>query len=165
MCPATTHLKHCLIKGPNQGLRALTVMAVSLSLLGASTVFAEQQMSSPVTSPIAGAAVKRFETGEMNKPGDDTGAHFTITRKDENFRQALKRWTTDAGWEFEPEHWAVPRDIPIAGTADFGGDFRGAVRGLLKSSELGDQPVQACFYSNKVLRVVPINELCSRSTQ
>ena len=161
MSPATTHINHCL----NQGLHALTMTAVSIGLLGASQAFAQQQMSSPVASPIAGAAVKRFESGDLNKPGDDTGAHFIISRKDENFRMALKRWTVDAGWEFEPEHWAVPRDIPIAGTADFGGDFRAAVRGLLKSSELSDQPVQACFYSNKVLRVVPINELCARSTQ
>ena len=107
------------------------------------------------TEPLVGKPIKRV-IPELNK--------FTVTRKDENFRQALKRWTTDAGWEFEPEHWAVPRDIPIAGTADFGGDFRAAVRALLKSSELGDQPVQACFYSNKVLRVVPINELCARSS-
>ncbi|MCX8518334.1 MAG: toxin co-regulated pilus biosynthesis Q family protein [Rhodoferax sp.] len=158
--PATTLLNQSL----NQRLRVLPMVALLLGLVGTSQALAELQKTSPETSPIAGTAVKRFESGDMNKPGDDTGAHFTITRKDENFRQALKRWTTDAGWEFEPEHWAVPRDIPIAGTADFGGDFRAAVQALLKSSELGDQPVQACFYSNKVLRVVPINELCARSS-
>jgi hypothetical protein len=89
---------------------------------------------------------------------------YAITRTDKNFRVAIKRWATDAGWEFEPEHWAVARDIPVAGSADFGADFKEAVRTLLKSSELADQPAQPCFYSNKVLRVVPINELCARTS-
>lgn len=90
--------------------------------------------------------------------------HYIVTRADENFRLALTRWTKVAGWEFAPEHWAVPRDIPVNGAADFGPDFKAAVRGLLKASSLSDLPVQPCFYSNNVLRVIPVNELCARST-
>ena len=90
--------------------------------------------------------------------------HYTVARSDENFRLALTRWTKVAGWEFAPEHWAAARDIPVNGSADFGTDFKAAVRGLLKASELSDLPVQPCFYSNSVLRVIPINELCARST-
>ena len=66
------------------------------------------------------------------------------------------------GWTFEGEHWALGSDIPVTGSASLGTDFKGAVRTLLASSELTDLPAQPCFYSNNVLRIIPINELCAR---
>jgi len=38
------------------------------------------------------------------------------------------------------------------------------VRGLLSSTDLTDFPVQPCFYSNNVLRVVTRAEVCDRMT-
>lgn len=82
---------------------------------------------------------------------------------DASLRAVLARWATDAGWTFEPQHWAVDADIPLAGTADFTGDFKQAVRELLGATEMSDRPVQPCFYLNKVLRVVPLAQACDRS--
>ena len=44
----------------------------------------------------------------------------------------------------------------------FEGDFRFAVRSLLKTTELTDLQLQPCFYANNVLRVVGRAELCDR---
>jgi hypothetical protein len=78
-------------------------------------------------------------------------------------RRVLLRWAAGAGWTFGPEHWAVDVDIPLAGGADFGADFKGAVRGLMAATELGERPLQPCFYANRVLRVVPAAQACDRS--
>jgi hypothetical protein len=88
---------------------------------------------------------------------------YSVGLSDQNFRKVLTRWANASGWMFEPEHWSVPRDIPVGGMDSVMADFKTAVRRLLKSTLLTDLPVQPCFYSNKVLRVIPASELCSRS--
>lgn len=95
--------------------------------------------------------------------GQARAASFEVTPADGNVRRALARWARAAGWTFEPEHWAVDADIPLAGSAVFGDSFRAAVRGLLSATELGDRPVQPCFYVNRVLRVVPLAQRCDRT--
>lgn len=82
---------------------------------------------------------------------------------DATLRSVLVRWATSSGWTFEPQHWAVDVDIPLAGTAEFPGDFKQAVRALLASTELSERPVQPCFYANQVLRVVAYTQACDRS--
>jgi hypothetical protein len=92
-----------------------------------------------------------------------SSASFEATPSDGNLRRALGRWARSAGWTFEPEHWAVDVDIPLAGSAAFGPDFVPAVRELLAATELGDRPLQPCFYANRVLRVVPLAQRCDRT--
>lgn len=92
-----------------------------------------------------------------------SGLRFNAAPADHSMRQALSRWAQAAGWTFAPEHWTVPVDIPLTGSADFGGDFKAAVRDLLAATELAEQPLQPCFYSNQVLRVVPLPEACDRT--
>jgi hypothetical protein len=92
-----------------------------------------------------------------------THAAYRALPADGNMRRVLLRWASAAGWTFGPEHWAVDVDIPLAGGAEFGGDFKGAVRGLMASTELGERPLQPCFYVNRVLRVVPAAQACDRS--
>ncbi|MDH4602345.1 toxin co-regulated pilus biosynthesis Q family protein [Pseudomonas syringae] len=87
---------------------------------------------------------------------------WEVTPKDRTMREALKKWASTAGWTFQPEHWAVPVDIPLTAGASFRGDFKTAVRQLISSTELSETPLQPCFYSNRVVRVVPINEMCDR---
>jgi len=88
---------------------------------------------------------------------------YSVARSDRTLREALVKWARLSGWTFEPEHWSVGRDIPVAGGASVDTDFKTAVRMLLRSTELTDLPVQPCFYNaNKTLRVVPINDSCSR---
>ncbi|MCD0506136.1 toxin co-regulated pilus biosynthesis Q family protein, partial [Bordetella petrii] len=82
---------------------------------------------------------------------------------DTTLRAVLARWAIHAGWLFEPHHWAIDADIPLAGQAEFPGDFKSAVRALLTATELAERPLQPCFYSNKVLRVVSLAQSCDRS--
>lgn len=88
---------------------------------------------------------------------------FDVTPADENLRRALGRWARHAGWTFEAEHWSVDVDIPLAGSAAFGTTFVPAVRELLAATELGERPLQPCFYANQVLRVVPLAQRCDRT--
>lgn len=92
------------------------------------------------------------------------GTHeFSVSPDDGNLRLALVRWAGMAGWTFGPQHWAVDVDIPLAGAAQFGSAFKPAVRHLLAATELGDRPLQPCFYANQVLRIVPFAQRCDRS--
>ncbi|SAI57421.1 lipoprotein [Bordetella ansorpii] len=82
---------------------------------------------------------------------------------DATLRAVLSKWAGSAGWTFQSQHWAVSVDIPLAGSAEFGTDFKQAVRALLGATELTDRPVQPCFYTNRVLRVVPYTQACDPS--
>lgn len=90
-------------------------------------------------------------------------APYEATPADGNIRRALGRWAQVSGWTFDSEHWAVDVDIPLAGSAAFGPEFVPAVRELLAATELGDRPLQPCFYANRVLRVVPFAQRCDRT--
>jgi hypothetical protein len=90
-------------------------------------------------------------------------AFYAITNTDKNLRQALSRWSGLSGWRFQVEHWAVDVDIPLTATANFSDDFVGSVRALIEATELSERPLQPCFYTNQVLRVVPITEACDRT--
>ncbi len=86
-----------------------------------------------------------------------------VSPQDKNLRSALSRWAMAAGWTFEPEHWVVDADIPIVGSATFEAGFKQAVQELVATTELADRPLQPCFYSNRVLRIVPYAQTCDRS--
>ncbi len=88
---------------------------------------------------------------------------FVVTPEDQHVRQALVRWSGISGWHFQPEHWGVDVDIPLSAGASFSDDFVASVQALLLSTELSDRPLQPCFYSNQVLRVVPYAESCDRT--
>jgi hypothetical protein len=88
---------------------------------------------------------------------------FSVSHNDLHLRQALTRWAGLSGWRFEPEHWAVDIDIPLSASAKFSDDFVASVQALLASTELSDRPLQPCFYSNQVLRIVPVAEPCDRT--
>jgi len=88
---------------------------------------------------------------------------FAVSHTDLHLRQALTRWAGLSGWRFEPEHWVVDIDIPLSASAKFSEDFVSSVQALLASTELSDRPLQPCFYSNQVLRIVPVAEPCDRT--
>lgn len=108
---------------------------------------ASTPVSKPVTQPQAAVAAVRF----------------AVEATDLTVRDVLIRWSKDAGWSHSASHWTLPKDLPIQGTAGadvFGPDFSTAVRTLLSSTELTDYPAQPCFYSNHVVRVVPLSAIC-----
>jgi hypothetical protein len=117
--------------------------------------------SSPASSMASGVAPVLVAVPAPPEP-----PIFDVTSKDSTVRDVLVRWSAAAGWTHAASHWTINRDFPIAGTADasvFGADFKEATRRLLSSTELTDRPVQPCFYTNKILRVVPKAELCDKT--
>lgn len=96
-------------------------------------------------------------------PAKTTSASYAVTSADKNLRQTLGRWSAQSGWRFQAEHWAVDVDIPLTGHASFTDDFVSSVRALLESTEMSDRPLQPCFYTNQVLRIVPMTEACDRT--
>lgn len=110
-------------------------------------VLALAPVASPAVAPPPSAAAPGFFAG----PPDTT------------LRAVLARWAAQAGWTFSAEHWALNADIPLQGQARFDGEFKTAVRELLRATELADRPLQPCFYANQVLRVVPLAQSCDRS--
>lgn len=116
-----------------------------------------------VVSPSSATAVSApAPVAAPPKPLPPAIPTWFVSAKDRTIREALKSWSKTANWTFEPEHWAVPVDIPITAGAPFSGDFKTAVRQLISTTELGDTPLQPCFYSNRVVRVVPINQVCDQ---
>src|SRR5690606_17184447 len=121
-------------------------------------------MKSPQPEPVQGT-VAQSDITPPRAAGDFLGApigHFAVSPADLTMRQALERWASQSSWTFSPEHWAVDVDIPVVGQASFHTDFKSAVRELLAATEMGDRPLQPCFYSNRVLRVVSYAQACDR---
>ena len=129
----------------------------------------------PGTEPVTTAATIESSAATAEQSGmqasirprvaDYLGApvgRYTVSPADHTIRQALERWARTARWTFSAEHWAVDVDIPLVGEASFETDFKSAVRELLTATEMGDRPLQPCFYSNRVLRVVPYAQACDR---
>lgn len=141
----------------------------------AGSVFAGFVDARPAPAPAA-PAVGKSAAGEKGAVAMPVGGaapsaaagvveqSFAISRSDKTIREALVTWSTRAGWTHDAEHWTVPFDLPVLSSADLGTDFKGAVRALLSSTDLTNMPLQPCFYSNKVLRVVPKAELCDRTS-
>jgi len=88
---------------------------------------------------------------------------FQVSPQDGTLRAALSRWADTAGWTFGFEHWAVGVDIPVVANATFPHPFTQAVQALVASTELSDQPLRPCFYTNQVLRIVAQTQSCDRS--
>lgn len=119
-------------------------------------------LSAGAVNAIAAAGTSSFAPAAKPKPAEPPIPVWFVSSKDRTIREALKSWSNIANWTFEPEHWAVSVDIPITAGAPFSGDFKTAVRQLIATTELGDTPLQPCFYTNRVVRVVPINQVCDQ---
>lgn len=124
-------------------------------------------MASPSVAPLASLPGNSSSLADAGPSVVDTPVHvaeatYDVSPQDQNMRLALVRWASLAGWTFDAEHWSVDADIPIAGSAQFQSSFKQAVQALMAATELADRPLQPCFYSNKVLRIVPYAQPCNR---
>lgn len=120
----------------------------------------------PVALPVAHAVpgLERVQAQDIVPAASlRSRREYHLRLDDLTLRQALARWAQQAGWTFAPEHWAVEVDIPVSGESRFGDGFEDAVESLLSASALGEWPLQACFYSNRVLRVVARTQSCDRA--
>ena len=147
-----------------------TQQSVSQYQLGLQSPLSSQQHSSAHLQSNSHAASSSQQQSGLQQPSSShqqstqsSRPIFTVSHTDLHLRQALIRWAGLSGWRFEPEHWAVDVDIPLSASAKFSDDFVSSVQALLASTELSDRPLQPCFYSNQVLRIVPVAEPCDRT--
>ena len=77
---------------------------------------------------------------------------------DSTFQKLFGRWATLAGWALV---WDVPQDIPVIGRYSFSGSFTDAVLTVTDSTDGTDMPVHPCFYSNNLVRIVPVSVVCN----
>ncbi|WP_454690887.1 TcpQ domain-containing protein [Achromobacter aloeverae] len=159
---------------------AFSGSSVSTGALSGPTVQAAASPGAATASPrtaMASAGRPRHETNATSRSARAAGqgaardaavrsgmsTTFSADLADGNLRRVLARWAGLAGWTFGPEHWDVDVDIPLAGSAGFGDDFKHAVRALVGATEMAERPLQPCFYANRVLRVVPLAQACDRA--
>lgn len=113
----------------------------------------EETPSLPIAPLMDASSVNRVGTSNQS---------FIVSTTDINIRTVLEKWSKSSGWTFGLVHWNSDRDLPVLANARFQGDYKSSVRQLLSSTEMTDVPLQPCFYSNFVLRVVPFSEKCDR---
>lgn len=63
----------------------------------------------------------------------------------------IRRWAKAAHWQVA---WEIPVDFPVTITDSFVGTFEDAVSRVVSAYEGADYPLKACFYDNKVVRIV-----------
>jgi hypothetical protein len=89
---------------------------------------------------------------------------WVVSPQDKTIRETLAKWSASEGWTFNPlgrDYWTVPQDFDVVASDTIYGDFKDAVRKLIASTELTKTPLQPCFFSNKAVRVILINEECA----
>jgi len=162
--PAPTQLSHGVLPVATVPAASPPSLAahVATGATGALTVAASTPVStipraaaSPVSATMASPA--------QRTPTPSAEPIFDVSPADGTLRAALSRWANTAGWTFAFAHWAVEVDIPIVAAATFPLPFEQAVQELTASTELSDQPVRPCFYTNRVLRIVAHTQPCDRS--
>ena len=113
-----------------------------------------------------GALAAKSQTYSINLTADSFNkakSLYKVSPADNNIRLALQRWAKQADWTFMPEHWNVDVDIPISAQASFTASFQESVQDLVGATEMAERPLQPCFYSNKVLRIIPYTQSCNRA--
>lgn len=87
---------------------------------------------------------------------------WQVSPADGTLRDVIAKWAKAEGWSFSNTNWTPAIDIPVIANASFQGSFVQAVQDLVSTTELTEAPLQPCFYSNKVVRVVYFNESCDK---
>lgn len=146
--------RHLIFRGAALQAEARYESPVKVALLANK---ADDDMDSPQL--IAAQAPPNLST-ELASEAFALAPSFSVSPADGTLRQAIKRWAQHDGWLFEDQHWEVDVDLPIASFALFSANFNESVVQLMRSTALGARPLQACLYSNKVLRVIPLAQSC-----
>lgn len=118
-------------------------------------------LSEPTAQSMSAAGTpQQTESHPSLSPTPSKGPRYAAILSDRTIRQVIQRWAKASAWHFENSHWAVDIDLPVTAQARFTQDFMSSVQQLLATTEMSDRPLQPCFYTNKVLRVIPIAQTC-----
>jgi len=151
---------------PQLAMRGGSLQSMALRLPAVTEVAASPDRPAvdiPVHDTVSPGVVRTVDVSTPDVPPPSPAPAFQVSPADGTLRTALSRWADTAGWTFAFEHWAVEVDIPIVAPATFTVPFEQAVQELLISTELSEQPLRPCFYTNRVLRIVPHTQPCDRS--
>ncbi|WP_096726110.1 toxin co-regulated pilus biosynthesis Q family protein [Paraburkholderia acidicola] len=119
-------------------------VAVSNSTTGMAPTIAPAatQLLAPTSIPTQGTVSPTSDTGLMT---------WDLRQSDGSVRNALARWSREAGWQFI---WAVPTDFSIDAAATIQGTFEQALNSVVEALSHSEVPIQAILYKgNHVLRV------------
>lgn len=83
---------------------------------------------------------------------------WRVQPSDSTFQKLFSRWAGSAGWTLV---WDVPQDIPVIGQYTFEGSFTDAVFSVTDSTDGTDMPIHPCFYTNNLVRIVPVSVVCN----
>lgn len=122
-----------------------------------------QPKPAPGAAPLALASADVKPNAPVAPPPKPPKA-WKVSPEDKTIRETLAKWAVSEGWTFNPlgrDYWTVPQDFDVVASDTFYGDFKDAVRKLIASTELTKTPLQPCFFSNKAVRVILINEECA----
>lgn len=148
--------------------QAAAQVRAAASTAATASVPALQTHTEPTSAPIKGnppiqASVQALQ--QTAAPATEVAAAPALTfevRQRDTVRETLARWAKDAGWTHLPEHYTVDFDVQILGSVAPYTDFRAGVRALLNTTSMTSKPLQPCFYSNQVLRVVLRTQRCDQ---
>ncbi|WP_166742047.1 TcpQ domain-containing protein [Burkholderia cepacia] len=99
----------------------------------------------------------------------DPVTQWRVSGADDSFRAVLGKWTARANASADAPTprwrliWDYPGEVPVDGEGGFDGDYKSAVKWLIASTSMLDTPLQPCFYSNNVVRVIRQTEKCDPS--
>lgn len=163
--------QHLLFKGGSLEAKARHSSSALSSTLSASTV----ALGAPSALPLAVSEPELLPAPPLDLYEDTatetvevvafdlTQTPFRAEPSDHTLRHTLKRWAQREGWLFQDQHWELEVDLPIVSAATFSSSFSESVEQLMRSTALGSRPLQACFYSNKVMRVIALAQSCDPS--
>lgn len=85
---------------------------------------------------------------------------FSINSDDETLFLALRRWSTNAGYQLV---WEAGKDFPARATSYKTSDLISAIESVMNDTANSNFPLHACVYDNKVIRVLQISQGCGKT--
>jgi len=128
--------------------------------------------SAPASTASTAETVQLVETTAVATPPEDISPAeapiikrlWHISPSDGTVRQALTRWAAAENWTFGPDQWELNFDLPIQAQAEFEAEsFQQATQALSQAIAMTESPLRPCFYTNRVLRVIPFTRSCNRA--
>ncbi|WP_206955996.1 toxin co-regulated pilus biosynthesis Q family protein [Trinickia acidisoli] len=115
-------------------------------------------VSAPTAEPAYVPSTASAPAAESAEPSSDTKSVWQVELTDSTFQKLFDRWAKLADWTLV---WDVPQDIPVIGQYTFSGKFTDAVFAVTNSTNGTDLPIHPCFYTNNVVRIVPVSVVCN----
>jgi hypothetical protein len=125
---------------------AVTVGSIANRADDASNVVVDQSVATVAVAP--GASTSQAEVKPV----------WHVEMADSTFQKLFGRWAMTAGWT---SRWDVPQDIPVIAEYTFEGSFTDAVFSVTDSTDGTDMPIHPCFYTNNLVRIVPVSVVCN----